>query len=147
MTIKHLDHLNLTVADIDDTIAWYGAVFGFEVVQRGIRNEGPWAILKSGDAMLCVYQHAERTNPARFPHDDQHRHVIYHFGFRITDREAWLAKVDAHDIVLEYGGAVSYPHSTSWYLSDPTGYGIEVALWNDDVVRFDPPTRSSRAVA
>ena len=33
-------------------------------------------------------------------------------------------------------GAVAWPHATAWYVLDPTGYEIEVALWDDDVVRF-----------
>ncbi len=30
-----------------------------------------------------------------------------------------------------------YPHSESWYVNDPTGWEIEVALWDNDQVRFD----------
>jgi catechol 2,3-dioxygenase-like lactoylglutathione lyase family enzyme len=146
MTIKHLDHLNLTVANLQETIDWYGAIFGFEVVERGMRDENtPWAVLKSGESMLCVYQHADREGPERFGRDEQRRHVIYHFGFRITDRDAWLATVQQHGLELEYGGNVEYAHSTSWYVSDPTGYSIEVALWDDDTIRFDSARPTERA--
>lgn len=34
------DHLNLTVNDIKKSIDWYGQVFGFELVERGINTEG-----------------------------------------------------------------------------------------------------------
>ena len=137
MTIKHLDHLNLTVSNLDETIAWYGAVFGFEVVERGERESGPWAVIRGGESTLCIYQDANRVAPDRFQQADRSRHVIYHFGFRITDREAWLEKVRAHDLVLDHGGENLYPHSSSWYVSDPTGCSIEVVLWNEDEIQFD----------
>ena len=139
MSVKHLDHLNLTVANLQETIDWYGAVFGFEVVERGARETKPWAILRSGEARLCVYEHPHREVPDRFLQDEELRHVIYHFGFRLTDREAWLAKVAEHGLKLEFGGENVYPHSRSWYISDPTGYGIEVAIWDEDEIRFDAP--------
>ena len=37
---------------------------------------------------------------------------------------------------LNWGGEISWPHSAAWYVSDPTGYEIEVALWNDDTIQF-----------
>ncbi len=137
MAIKHLDHLNLTVHNIEESIAWYRAVFGFEVVERGIRNGQPWGIIRSGEATLCIYQDPARQGPGRFRTDGQARHVIYHMGFRITDREAWLERLREHELELEFGGENRYPHSTSWYVSDPTGYSIEVVLWDDDEIRFD----------
>src|SRR6185503_12235140 len=30
------DHLNLSVKDLDETIAWYGRVFGFAVAEEGV---------------------------------------------------------------------------------------------------------------
>ena len=37
MTIKHLDHLNLTAANLEESLQWYRDVFGFEVVEKGDR--------------------------------------------------------------------------------------------------------------
>jgi len=135
MSVKQLDHLNLTVASLEDSIRFYGAVFGFRVVEEGIREEGPWAIIRSGDAMLCLYE-GNRLPPARYRQYGDERHVVYHFGFRVTDREAWLGAVEAHQLDLLHGGEQVYPHSSSWYVLDPTGYTLEVVLWHKDEVRF-----------
>ncbi len=135
MSVKQLDHLNLTVANLEESIRFYTSVFGFELVEEGTRDEGLWAIIRSEDAMLCIYE-ANRPGPARFLRDSEARHAIYHFGFRITDREAWLNTVEKHQLTLEYGGEVVYPHSSSWYVCDPTGYSIELVLWNEDKVSF-----------
>ena len=138
MKIKHLDHLNMTVANLSESIVWYHDVFGFDVKERGVRNGTPWAIIQSGEAILCMYEDASRSGPQQFLKRGGDAHTIYHFGLRITDRDAWLEKIAAYDLELEYGGEVDYPHSKSWYVFDPTGFGIEVALWNEDEIRFDP---------
>jgi len=137
MTIQQLDHLNLTVTDLDETIDWYSRVFGFRVVERGLREGVRWAILRAGEAMLCVYEDAEREAPSHMRKGDSERHAIYHWGLRITDEDAWLKTVEENDLALEFGGRSDYPHSTSWYVADPTGYSIEVVLWNEDRIAFD----------
>ena len=137
MSIKHLDHLNLTVSSLEKSIEWYAQIFGFKVVERGQREEGSWAIIRSGESTLCIFEDASRIGPDRFGQDEKKRHVIYHMGFRITDRDAWLEQVRIHNIELEFGGENKYPHSSSWYVSDPTGYCIEVVAWKDDEIRFE----------
>ena len=139
MKVQSIDHLNLTVANLEESIAWYADIFGFEVVERGERDSGPWAIIRSGDALLCIYQDLDRVGPARFRHDPEERHVIYHWGFRITDRAAWLQKVEEHGLHLEFGGENVHPHSSNWSVTDPTGYSIEVALWKNNTIWFDRP--------
>ncbi|MDP6931493.1 MAG: VOC family protein [Myxococcota bacterium] len=137
MTIQQLDHLNLTVSDLEQTIDWYSRIFGFRVVERGLRGNTPWAIIRAGEAMLCIYEDTEREPPSRFRVGDTDRHAIYHWGLRITDEDAWLKTVEENDLTLEFGGRSDYPHSTSWYVADPTGYSIEVVLWNEDRIAFD----------
>jgi lactoylglutathione lyase len=133
-----LDHLNLTVRNLDETVGWYKEVFGFEIVESGLtEDKRPWGILRNGNSMLCVYENQKLKHIPEnddFPGDF---HRIFHFGLRITDREKWERVLVLKKIRPEYGGAVSYPHSTSWYVKDPSGHTIEVVLWNDDEVKFD----------
>ena len=138
MKISQLDHLNMTVRNLEESLDWYYKVFGFEKVEEGVRNGSPWAIVRSGEALLCMYEDASRLPPQQFLKRGGDRHTIYHFGVRITERSEWLAKVERYDLELEYGGEVDYPHSKSWYVFDPTGFGIEVVLWNEDTISFDP---------
>ncbi|MBK8206867.1 MAG: VOC family protein [Planctomycetes bacterium] len=135
--VKHLDHLNLSVRNFDQSADWYRRVFGFEVVEKGVYQGQPWGVLKGGDAMLCVYEHAElKHEPDADALANAGFHRIAHFGLRITDRAAWEATVKREGLTVHYGGAYEWPHSTSWYIDDPTGYSIEVALWNDDTPNF-----------
>lgn len=136
--LRHLDHVNLSVGDLVETRDWYARVFGFELVEEGVQDDGtPWAILRSGDAMLCCYEHTDWQLIGNMERRSERLHGINHFALRITDRAAWEATVEREQVELDWGGAaIEYPHSTSWYVKDPTGYGIEVALWDGDRVGF-----------
>lgn len=128
--VKHLDHLNLSVADLDATTAFYRGLFGFEQVEAGVWQGKPWRILKAGEAMLCLYQF-ERADP-----DASTAHRLSHFALRITDPVAFQARAAELGVTINYGGKVAWPHSDAYYVNDPTGYEIEVVHWHDDVVRF-----------
>jgi catechol 2,3-dioxygenase-like lactoylglutathione lyase family enzyme len=133
VSVRQLDHLNMSVASFSESADWYRRVFGFEKVEEGVYDGRPWGILRAGDALLCLYEHPERGTPD--PEEHGH-HAPAHFGLRIDDREAWEETVRREKVRVEYGGPVRWPHSTAWYVSDPTGYEIEVALWDGDRVRF-----------
>jgi catechol 2,3-dioxygenase-like lactoylglutathione lyase family enzyme len=79
--------------------------------------------------MLCVYEHPELAAPD----GDGRHHRVRHAGFRIRDREAWEAVLEREKLENEF---IPYPHSESWYVTDPTGYEIEVVHWKDGRVRF-----------
>jgi catechol 2,3-dioxygenase-like lactoylglutathione lyase family enzyme len=135
MAVKHLDHLNMTVASLAESADWYGRVFGFERVEGGVYDGVPWAILRSGEALLCLYEHPDY----RVPRDGERLHGLNHFGLRIQDRAAWEETVRREGVEVLYGGEVRWPHSRAWYVVDPTGYEIEVACWDQDRVAFERP--------
>lgn len=134
MKIKQLDHLNLSVASFDQTAEWYGRLFGFEVVEKGVRDGKPWGVLRGGDAMLCIYENKGLNFEDAEQLSERGLHRLAHFGLRITDRAAWMETVKREKLDTYYW---RYPHSESWYVNDPTGWEIEVALWDDDRARFD----------
>ena len=65
-------------------------------------------------------------------------HGVAHIGLRILDANEWLATAKRENLEINYGGVVEWPRSRSWYVTDPTGYEIEVACWENDRVRFAP---------
>lgn len=125
-----IDHLNMSVHDLNESLAWYHKVFGFEKREAGVGPSGtPWAITALGDVLLCLYQH-----PSRLPADENDEKFLRldHFGFRINDRRAWEKIVKEHDLKLLYGGEpILYPRSVSWYVVDPSGYEIEISYVPD----------------
>jgi catechol 2,3-dioxygenase-like lactoylglutathione lyase family enzyme len=128
--VKHLDHLNMSVADLEATTAFYQGLFGFETVEAGVWRGKPWRILKAGEALLCLYQF-DRNAP-----DASDAHRLSHFALRITDSEAFKARAAELGVPINYGGKVEWPYSDAYYVNDPTGYEIEVVHWHDDEVRF-----------
>lgn len=126
---ESFDHLNINVKNLAESKDWYGKIFGFVEVEGGIDQEGmPWAILRNKDSMLCLYQ-AKKFEDINGSH-------FSHIGFRINDRAAWEEKISEHKIKVFYGGAYRYRHSYSWYIEDPSGYEIDVALWDDNKISF-----------
>jgi lactoylglutathione lyase len=136
MKVKALDHVNLTVNNLEESIAWYHRVFGFEVVERDAQQGVAWAIVRSGEAMLALYEYPHQEHIDRFEARKRRLHSVNHFALRISDSDAWRANADHAGVEILYGGAVQWAHSTSWYVRDPTGYEIEVASWNNDTISF-----------
>ncbi len=126
-----LDHINMSVKDLNQSVEWYNKIFDFKKVEEGVSSDGPWAILKSENSMLCLYQEASsklNQNEANLR--------IYHFGLKISDKDLWNKKIIDYKVKILYGGEVRYPHSVSWYLIDPSGYEIEVSYWDQDEICF-----------
>ena len=126
----NLDHLNMTVDNVNETIDWYKKIFDFEVVEKTKYKGREFAVLKSNNSMLCIYEYPELKKPE----DNTKTHKHYHFGLRITDRDQWEEKIKKYNLNIHLD--MEYPHSYSWYLLDPSGYEIEVVLWNEDQIKF-----------
>ena len=131
--IKSLDHLNMTVKNLNATIEWYSRVLGFVVVEKGVQDGLPWAILRAGEALLCFY---ERIDLVFMDNAERSTFGLNHMCFRVTDRTKWEAIIQREPLEMLYNGPVVWPHSTAWYIADPTGHEIEITLWNDDHIAF-----------
>lgn len=134
MTIK-LDHINLTVENLTDSIEWYGKVFGFELVESGTTPQGVrWGIIAFNDSMICMSEYAGRFSADKV--EDKSVHQIYHFGIRVSDIEKWEQIVKDHKLKLYYGGQIECPFSKSWYVHDPSGHEIEVSHADQERLQF-----------
>ena len=80
--------------------------------------------------MLCLYERHEFQLRG-----DVGARELQHFALRLESAEGLLEKVEQLGLHLRYGGEVHYAHSHSWY--EPTGYEIELVVWDDDTIRFD----------
>lgn len=125
MNIK-LDHINLTVRNINESMEWYKKLFGMEFLEGNLKKPADaWAIIGKDDSMICMYEDAN-LKPALESHEGPF-HKIYHFGIRITDKEDWEKRVKENKLKVNHGGAYQYPNSVSWYIEDPSGHEIEVS--------------------
>lgn len=122
---QKIDHINVSVKNIDETVEWYVKVFGFRKVEDGISKSGEqFVIIENLDCMLCLYEHPNWSAPNFNGPTTQHQ--IFHIGFRITDEIKWKQMIKDHNITIIYD-EVQFPRSKSWYVMDPSGYEIEVS--------------------
>lgn len=133
--MSRLDHVNITVTDLNQSIAWYEDLFGFRKVQEGRTMLGSkFAILSSADSAIAMSEYPESKRADQNEERDIHR--IYHFGIRIEDADQWRQKVKSRGLKLYYGGEVEYPNSRSWYVHDPSGHEIEVSWAGGEPLKF-----------
>jgi len=133
MKIK-LDHINLTVSSLEESITWYKNVFGFQLVEQGTSPYNRrWAIVSFDDSMICMTEFKDRKNADI--DDNNQLHKLYHFGIRVSDEETWRNKIKAQNLKFSYG-EFKYPSSTSWYVLDPNGHEIEVSYTKDEYLKF-----------
>ena len=134
MNIK-LDHINLTVSNLKESMDWYRNVFGLEFLEGDLNHKDElWAIVGNADSMICMYEDKKLKSAREQGESPFHR--IYHFGFRISDKSKWDEIVRDQEIKVLYGGAYQYPHSLSWYVVDPSGHEIEVSYSDGEALKF-----------
>jgi catechol 2,3-dioxygenase-like lactoylglutathione lyase family enzyme len=132
-----LDHVGLTVTDIDRSMDFYCGVAGMRLVRRGFKTGGEWfdtltrnsgAVIDAvrlgldGFTLQLVQYYEGGGDPVESGH---HRVGNVHLCIRVTDAEAQRAAVlargiDATAIVDVAGGP-----ARSFYAADPDGTPVE----------------------
>ncbi len=117
LKVKGIDHLNLDVRDLDETVKFYGELFGFRVVKD--QPEENSKIIGNENVKLCLYQidgfdHYEKSG-------------FNHFGFHIENFDDIIQKCTEMGVEIFYGGPLKWEKSSSVYIKDPNGYEIELA--------------------
>ena len=82
----------LNVEDVSAAIAFYGELFGFEVIQKFEENNSiRWASLSKDQTQLMLNEHGERSNDRRRL-SDSHLDVVLYIG--VTDLDEVWRRVD-----------------------------------------------------
>ena len=118
MTIRGLDHINISTDRLDETVAFFQDVLGLELGWRpDFPMGGAW--LYAGDT--AVVHLVEFTN-AKLPSRDA---ALDHFAFRIDDYDGILARIKAkgikHQTVDIAGTEIRQIN-----IRDPNGANIEL---------------------
>jgi len=127
--VAHLDHIALTVADVETTLTWYERVLGAERLHHDLFTSGaiPIAMLQIGGSRLSIHRAESPSAPhARVPTPGS-----ADLCFR------WTGSIDSAIAAIEAGGAsviegpVPRPASNgetgrSVYCIDPDGNLIEL---------------------
>ncbi len=115
-----LGSVHLDVADLDRSLAYYGEVLGFRILDRSAAQATLGAI--DGSDPLVILN----AVPGARPIPQEGRLGLYHFAILLPDRAA-LGRFAAH--LAKAGiraGDSDHLVSEALYLRDPDGLGIEV---------------------
>ena len=113
-----IDHVNMKVKDLTQSIKFYKNLFGFEIKQEENTNklDVPSKIIGNDTIKLCLYE----------VHDMSPEGGIAHFGFNIANFNQVIEKCKELGVEILYGGIVDWEKSKSIYIVDPSGYELEL---------------------
>ena len=123
-----LEHVNLTVADLDRSIRFYSDLLDLQLRWQGLTNSGePAAHLGNEDWYLALFQASEGNLDERVERRDYGRPGINHFGLVVDDLDA------ARQRLLELGGdnhfETDYEPGRRLYFLDPDGIEVELVSY------------------
>ena len=113
-----IDHVNMKVKNLQQSVEFYKNLFGFEIKQEDNPNkaDAPSKIIGNDRIKLCLYEIPDMISEGG----------INHFGFNISNFDKVLDKCKELDVEILYGGMIDWEKSRSVYIKDPNGYELEL---------------------
>ena len=132
VSVLGLDHLNLRVADLEKSLAFYGGVLGMREVKRNQRADGSVSLvaLRAGNCVVFLQPSPGYRAPA-----DEKDSGLDHYSLEIEaqDPEALAAHLRSHNVEIVTGPAKrwgGHGDGTSIYVRDPDGHEVELKQYN-----------------
>jgi len=122
--VSAIDHLNVTVSDLESSIEFYHRLFGFDIAEDCRDDDRPYVIM--GRAAVGFLALHAQTNGGP-PEGGR----INHWGFVVDDFDGLPDRLRSLGVEALYtdrwpGGVIEYPRSRSLYVADPDGNEIEL---------------------
>lgn len=118
--LECLDHVGLSVADVDRSVAWYRDVLGLRRTHQNDWGDFP-AVMEAHGTGVALFPR-DAGDPAPFP--DEMRHV----GFRTSRTGLAQARADLTRRGIAFRDG-DYGVARSIYLPDPDGYVVEITTY------------------
>ncbi|MGI9265811.1 MAG: VOC family protein [Gammaproteobacteria bacterium] len=124
ISVSAIDHINLTVSNLERSLAFYQRTFGLEIREDGRDRERPFVIVgRGGTGYLALHENADSGSRVSG--------LINHWGFVVDDFDDAIARLDDLGVAVLYrdngaDGLIDYPRSKSIYVADPDGTEIEL---------------------
>ena len=129
-------HTGISVANLDESIAWYHRMLGFELVRRMTQDANPkmtYALLRRGDCFLELFQ-VDGGKPLpeyrRDPTADLYVHGIKHFAYQVQDARAAAEDLKAKGAEIALG-PVENQNVVFVFIRDNSGNAFELIQFKD----------------
>jgi catechol 2,3-dioxygenase-like lactoylglutathione lyase family enzyme len=125
-----LDHVALSVPDLDASIAWYAKMFGFKVLRRSGQADAAMqtATIERGNVNIELFQlrgAASLPESRRNPSEDFRTHGVKHFAFYVKDVRAVVAELKAKGVQIAFDIREN-PGAVFAFVSDNAGNAVEL---------------------
>ena len=121
-SVARIGHVNLKVADLERSLAFYCGVLGFKITKR-IGDEAAFLAYGNYHHDICINTWQSRNGPAPAQGTTGLFHFAIVYSHRSELREAFL-RMRAAGVVVD--SAVDHGVSESIYLRDPDQNGVEL---------------------
>ncbi len=120
----YLEHVNLTVTDIERSIAFYSRLFGFSVRWQGKSSAGlPNAHVGDERSYVALLEVKEAGRfEAKFGDPGMN-----HFGFVVDDYDAFKQRLSEMGVTIN--DEADYEPGRRIYFNDPDGFEIEAVSY------------------
>src|SRR5262245_19516629 len=120
-----LEHVNLTVADLERSIAFYRDVLGLRVRWRGTSSDGQRAAhVGDGRCYLTFFEAGAGAGAAEMDYD---RVGFNHFGFVVESLDEARRRLQSVGVTPHF--AADYEPGARLYFMDPDGIEIELVQY------------------
>jgi methylmalonyl-CoA/ethylmalonyl-CoA epimerase len=124
-------HVGISVANLEESIAWYREMLGFEEVMRmseDAANKMEIGHIKRGNCYIELFQ-VEGASPLpeyrRDPSADLGVHGVKHFGLQVDDAHAAVKELKAKGVEIAMG-PVDTPGVCFVFILDNSGNALEL---------------------
>ena len=110
-----IDHINMVVKNLDESVRFYSDLFGFVVKKDQAEKDS--VIIGDEHVKLCLYEGEDAGD----------RKGILHFGINVANFDEALDMCKTLGVPVKYNGILEWEKSRSIYIEDPNGYEIELS--------------------
>ncbi|MDX1383432.1 MAG: VOC family protein [Thermoanaerobaculia bacterium] len=121
----HLEHVNLTVADLDRSVDFYTRLLGFRVRWSGTTTEGkPAAHVGDDSSYLALFE--GEAKPVVWDYESV---GFNHFGVVVDSLDEAKRRLDELGAPIHF--EPDYEPGRRAYFTDPDGYEVELVEYPD----------------